>query len=340
MVEEDAAGGVHAVGLAVVDGHVVPEDLAHAVRRARPELRALGLGHLPDLAEHLRARRLVEADRAEVVLGVQPDRLEDGQGALGGDVGGVADVRPRVGDVGDGAEVVDLLRVGGAERADQAREVGQVAVVERDVGDQRADELELGVVLAADEPCTSYPLASKAWARYSPSCPVIPVMSALGMGWSLSPAVPVSDLGRALGRCQRRCRITLLRMKILVTGGAGYIGSTTAKALEEAGHVPVILDSLLTGPLAFVRDRIFYEGDIADRDLLAADRRRAPRPRRHHPHGRADRGPGVGGEALRVLPRQRREVAGAVRPAGDRWASRGCCSPRRPRSTRSRTTSR
>ena len=58
-------------------------------------------------------------------------------------------------------------------------------------------------------------------------------------------------------------------MKVLVTGGAGYIGSTTAKALEEAGHVPVILDSLLSGPRAFVRDRIFYEGDIADRALLA-----------------------------------------------------------------------
>lgn len=57
-------------------------------------------------------------------------------------------------------------------------------------------------------------------------------------------------------------------MKILLTGGAGYIGSTTAKALEQAGHTPVILDSLLTGPLAFVRDRIFYEGDIADRALL------------------------------------------------------------------------
>lgn len=57
-------------------------------------------------------------------------------------------------------------------------------------------------------------------------------------------------------------------MKILVTGGAGYIGSTTAKALEEAGHTPVILDSLLSGPRAFVRDRIFYEGDIADRELL------------------------------------------------------------------------
>ena len=57
-------------------------------------------------------------------------------------------------------------------------------------------------------------------------------------------------------------------MKVLVTGGAGYIGSTTAKALEEAGHTPVILDSLLTGPRVFVKDRIFYEGDIADRELL------------------------------------------------------------------------
>jgi UDP-glucose 4-epimerase len=57
-------------------------------------------------------------------------------------------------------------------------------------------------------------------------------------------------------------------VKVLVTGGAGYIGSTTAKALEQAGHTPVILDSLLTGPRAFVRDRIFYEGDVADRSLL------------------------------------------------------------------------
>ena len=57
-------------------------------------------------------------------------------------------------------------------------------------------------------------------------------------------------------------------MKVLVTGGAGYLGSVTAKALEEAGHTPVILDSLLSGPKVFVKDRIFYEGDIADRALL------------------------------------------------------------------------
>ena len=55
---------------------------------------------------------------------------------------------------------------------------------------------------------------------------------------------------------------------VLVAGGAGYIGSTTCKALEEAGHTPVVLDSLLTGPRVFVKDRIFYEGDIADRDLV------------------------------------------------------------------------
>ncbi len=63
-------------------------------------------------------------------------------------------------------------------------------------------------------------------------------------------------------------------MKVLVTGGAGYIGSITAKALEQAGHTPVILDSLLSGPRVFVKDRIFYEGDIADRELvrrIAAD---------------------------------------------------------------------
>ncbi len=57
-------------------------------------------------------------------------------------------------------------------------------------------------------------------------------------------------------------------MKVLVTGGAGYIGSTTAKALEAAGHTPVLLDNLLSGPRVFVRDRIFYEGDIADRALI------------------------------------------------------------------------
>ncbi len=57
-------------------------------------------------------------------------------------------------------------------------------------------------------------------------------------------------------------------MKILVTGGAGYIGSTIASALEESGHTPIILDSLVTGKKGFTKGRIFYQGDIADSKLV------------------------------------------------------------------------
>jgi UDP-glucose 4-epimerase len=57
-------------------------------------------------------------------------------------------------------------------------------------------------------------------------------------------------------------------MKILVTGGAGYIGSITATALEQYGHTPIIMDSLLSGPRVFTRGRVFYDGDIADRSVI------------------------------------------------------------------------
>lgn len=57
-------------------------------------------------------------------------------------------------------------------------------------------------------------------------------------------------------------------MKIFVTGGAGYIGSTICSALIDAGHTPVILDSLVTGRAEFAKGRIFYEGDIADSKLV------------------------------------------------------------------------
>ncbi len=57
-------------------------------------------------------------------------------------------------------------------------------------------------------------------------------------------------------------------MKALITGGAGYIGSVVASALERRGHAPVILDSLVAGRSEFVYDRAFYRGDIADDELL------------------------------------------------------------------------
>jgi len=53
-------------------------------------------------------------------------------------------------------------------------------------------------------------------------------------------------------------------MKFLITGGAGYIGSTLCSALEDAGHTPIILDSLVTGREEFTHGRIFYHANIAD----------------------------------------------------------------------------
>ena len=58
-------------------------------------------------------------------------------------------------------------------------------------------------------------------------------------------------------------------MNILVTGGAGYIGSHTVYALIEAGHRAVVVDNLLTGHAQAVHPEAkFYCGDIRDKDFL------------------------------------------------------------------------
>lgn len=57
-------------------------------------------------------------------------------------------------------------------------------------------------------------------------------------------------------------------MKVLITGGAGFIGSTIASACADAGHEPVILDDLSKGLLAFGQRFAFYQGDYADRPLV------------------------------------------------------------------------
>ena len=57
-------------------------------------------------------------------------------------------------------------------------------------------------------------------------------------------------------------------MKVLIAGGAGFIGSTIASCLIDAGHQPVVLDNLVTGRREFCEGRPFYEGDIADRAVL------------------------------------------------------------------------
>ncbi|MEZ5777221.1 MAG: UDP-glucose 4-epimerase GalE [Paracoccaceae bacterium] len=56
--------------------------------------------------------------------------------------------------------------------------------------------------------------------------------------------------------------------RILVTGGAGYIGSHACKALKTAGYEPVTYDNLATGWKEAVKFGPFEEGDLADRARL------------------------------------------------------------------------
>ena len=56
---------------------------------------------------------------------------------------------------------------------------------------------------------------------------------------------------------------------ILVTGGAGYIGSHTVLALRDSGWGPVVLDDLSTGSPGLLPDDVpLIEGDVADIDLV------------------------------------------------------------------------
>jgi UDP-glucose-4-epimerase GalE len=60
-----------------------------------------------------------------------------------------------------------------------------------------------------------------------------------------------------------------MAINILVTGGAGYIGSHAAKALAEAGYEPITYDNLGRGHRESVRWGPLVVGDLADRVLLA-----------------------------------------------------------------------
>ena len=58
--------------------------------------------------------------------------------------------------------------------------------------------------------------------------------------------------------------------KILVVGGAGYIGSHAVKALRVAGHEVVVLDNLSAGHRQAVGDAAFVEADVRDSTTVRA----------------------------------------------------------------------
>src|SRR5215212_4097738 len=79
-------------------------------------------------------------------------------------------------------------------------------------------------------------------------------------------ALFVAEQG-AIDRYRRDTQSMSSRPAILVTGGAGYIGSHCCRALDAAGYQPVIYDNLLTGHRGFAAGRLVV-GDIADKATL------------------------------------------------------------------------
>src|SRR5687767_1328754 len=61
----------------------------------------------------------------------------------------------------------------------------------------------------------------------------------------------------------------MTKVPVLVTGGAGYIGSHAVLALRDAGWAVVVIDDLSNGTREVVPDGVpFFEGSIADRGLV------------------------------------------------------------------------
>ena len=59
-----------------------------------------------------------------------------------------------------------------------------------------------------------------------------------------------------------------MKSRILVTGGAGYIGSHTSKSLAANGFEPICYDNLSTGHREFVKWGPLEVGNLHDTDLL------------------------------------------------------------------------
>ena len=89
----------------------------------------------------------------------------------------------------------------------------------------------------------------------------------------------------AVARRDRNCSVRHLlengsSMAVLVTGGAGYIGSQTVRHLQAAGRDVVVLDSMEFGHRDAVPGVPIVEADIADTDAVDATVKEHERRRR------------------------------------------------------------
>ena len=57
-------------------------------------------------------------------------------------------------------------------------------------------------------------------------------------------------------------------MRVLVCGGAGYIGSNMTAMLAAEGYEPVVFDNLSKGHISAIPEAEFVLGDLADYELL------------------------------------------------------------------------
>lgn len=63
-------------------------------------------------------------------------------------------------------------------------------------------------------------------------------------------------------------------LNVLVTGGAGYVGSHTVRALRGAGHRPIVYDNLSTGHQEAVAGETVVVGDVREKERLVETMRR------------------------------------------------------------------
>lgn len=83
-------------------------------------------------------------------------------------------------------------------------------------------------------------------------------------------------MAQSCARTSTCCLIGAQPVRVLVTGGAGFVGSTTSAALIAAGHHVTVLDNLSTGRRQLIPEGVeLLEGDVTNRDVVDAAVRHA-----------------------------------------------------------------